>query len=324
MSFRSRLWLVAQVAFLGATLGVAAVGSSPVYADDVEPDDGGMDVEPEWGEDVEPPGMDEPRQPIVLTDDDPADDQVEGEEEGAPHRPGNPLPPNGRADRPALPHVDIDLLHPGGGRVGQGAAQIDLSLVGEDLFLALNFGFVYVRDKWAIAPRLPIRFRLLDKSPKDRSILRKQDWDEASDWMRLLAYFRYGHVGSPLYIRVGELTGVSLGHGTIVSRYYNNVNMDHYQGGIYTYFDQDLIGGEVIVDNILGPEMVATRLFTRPINGYRKLPYQIRKLKVGLTMGGGLSGAPGAPRRGRRQALRHRLQARGSPRGSYAHVWGGS
>ncbi|MEC9071806.1 MAG: hypothetical protein VX938_05470, partial [Myxococcota bacterium] len=136
MSFRNGSRLVALVVFLGVTSGVGVIESTSAYADDVEPGDGGMDVEPEWDVDVEPPGMDEPRQPITLTDDDPSDDLVEGEEDGAPGRPGSPLPPNGRADRPALPHVDIDLIHPGGGRVGQGAAQIDLSLVGEDLFLA--------------------------------------------------------------------------------------------------------------------------------------------------------------------------------------------
>ena len=195
------------------------------------------------------------------------------------------LPPKGRALRPTLPHIDRDLILLDGGVVGQGQAQISLSRVGEDLFLFLNLGTVIVADDWRVAPRLPIRFRILDEAPESPYVVREHDWDEASDWAKLLAFVQYGHQGDPLFVRYGELTGLSLGHGSFVNRYYNTVDIDHYQGGLYFQGDASLVGGELLVDNLFGPELGAARVFARPLSWIPKLPLMLSKLKVAITAG---------------------------------------
>jgi len=195
------------------------------------------------------------------------------------------LPPRGRAVRPTLPHIDRDLILLDGGVVGQGQAQLSLNRMGEDLFLFLNLGTVIVADDWRVAPRLPIRFRILDEAPESPYVIREHDWDEASDWAKLLAFVQYGHQGDPLFVRYGELTGLSLGHGSFVNRYYNTVDIDHYQGGIYFQGDASLVGGELLIDNLFGPELGAARVFGRPLNWVPGLPLALSKLKVALTAG---------------------------------------
>ncbi len=200
-------------------------------------------------------------------------------------KPKRKLPAHGRALRPTLPHIDRDLILLDGGVVGQGQAQISLNQVGEDLFLFLNLGTVFVAKDWRVAPRLPIRFRVWDEAPESNYIVRKHDWDEASDWAKLLAFVQYGHQGDPLFVRYGELTGLSLGHGSFVNRYYNTVDIDHYQGGLYLQGDASLVGGELLIDNLFGPELGAARVFGRPLSWIPSLPLTLSKLKVALTVG---------------------------------------
>jgi len=105
----------------------------------------------------------------------------------------------------------------------------------------------------------------------------------------LLAFIQYGALGDPLILRYGELTGVSLGHGSIVNRYFNTIDIDHYQGGIYFYGDLGIVGGEAILNDVFGPEVMVARGFVRPFDPFEKLPLPLRGLKVGATIGADFS-----------------------------------
>jgi hypothetical protein len=258
------------------------------------PDPGGVDgpdVEPELFEsDVEPVSnsWDVDPNPDDYGDDHKSMDDEDSEERDAQGKKKvqkRMLPPRGHAHRPMMPYVGIDLMDYGGGVVGQGAAQIDLAQIGEDLYLSLVLGTVFVGENWAVAPRLPIRFRLLDVKPESDSFVREQDWDEVSDYARILAFFRYGHVGSPLYIRVGELTGATVGHGSFVNRYYNTIDIDHYQGGTYGFVDGDHLGGEWLIDNLFDPDLLVSRVFYRPLESMDDLPFAAEKIKFSGTFG---------------------------------------
>lgn len=53
--------------------------------------------------------------------------------------------------------------------------------------------------------------------------LREEDWDEAQDYVDKIYYLRYGKPGDPLYIRVGNLSPITLGYGLIMRRYTNSI-----------------------------------------------------------------------------------------------------
>lgn len=274
--------LTAAIALLGVAAGARAAspaGDSRHSADDVEPPPSSLDVDPPGRpDDVEPPrgvepgGVDPGRVP-------PFDEGVDL----PPRR--DRLPPEGLAERPSLPRVGIDVLYPGSGVVGQGTGMVSLNKAGDDLFLFLNLSAVFVGRGWAFGPRLPLRLRLVDRPPRTPSVIRREDWDELSDFARLLAFFQVGHPGEKYFLRIGELPGVTLGHGTIINRYFNSVDIDHYQGGIYAYLDPGIIGGELLLDNFFDPDIFAARAFVRPMNGIRSLPYALRKFKVAVSAG---------------------------------------
>lgn len=253
----------------------------PVDPDDVEPDS------PDYDDDVEP---DSPLFDDVEPDVEPADPATgpdatldEAEQKRKARR--AELPADGEADRPAMPRVGIDLIYPGQGMVGQGGAALAFSQVGEDMFLTLNLSTVFVFEDFAIAPRLPLRLRVVDNKPHTKEVVREQDWDEVSDFARLLAFFQYGHVGDPFFLRFGELAGATIGHGSFVNRYYNTADIDHYQGGVFVYGDASLVGAELLVDNVLSPEVALARAFVRPLDWLGGLPWILRKLKFGVTGG---------------------------------------
>ena len=239
-------------------------------SDEPAPSQGDTPVEPDA------PGLEpDPRDTLPETLD---------EDEGEP-QPRDALPPNGMALRPTLPYVDRDLVQPRSYPAGRSAAQVSLASIDDDVFLELAIGTVFTFDDWRIAPRLPLRLRLIDESPETDAVIREEDWDEVSDWARALAFVQHGRWGDSLVLRYGELTGVTLGHGALVNRYFNTIDIDHYQGGVYFYGDLDLVGGEVILDDVFDPEVLVGRAFVRPFVGAKDLALPLRGFKVALSLG---------------------------------------
>ncbi|MEL6180918.1 MAG: hypothetical protein AAFS10_18300, partial [Myxococcota bacterium] len=85
------------------------------------------------------------------------------------------------------------------------------------------------RSPLRLALQLPLRLRLADREPEDNDLIRAEDWDEVAEFMRVVRLAEYGVPDDPLYVRAGELSGATLGHGTIMNRYYNVIDVDHYQ-----------------------------------------------------------------------------------------------
>ena len=192
----------------------------------------------------------------------------------------------GLADRPLVPRMGMDLLYSEEGVSGQGGAGAGFGKVGEDLFVTLNLSMVISGEDWAIAPRVPLRFCVVDNAPESSSVIRTEDWDEISDFARLVAFAQYGRLGDSFYVRFGEFSGASVGHGTLVNQYYNTLDIDHYQAGIVTALDLGIVGGEILLDNVFDPEVLVARPYARPFHYFSSWPGMFRNLKIGVTVGG--------------------------------------
>lgn len=161
------------------------------------------------------------------------------------------------------------------GRLGFG--QLD-----EDYFLTVAPGTVLRFDRFGIGVHVPLRFRVVDQAPLQDGVLRDEDWDEASDFTRILRFAEYGRRGDPFYARLGELVGVTLGHGTVVDRYYNTVDIDHYQTGLEVHVDAWHGGGQVMLDNLIDPNILALRGFVRPL-AFLDVPAIFQRFVFGVT-----------------------------------------
>lgn len=161
------------------------------------------------------------------------------------------------------------------GRIGFG--QLD-----EDFFLTVAPGTVLRFDRVGIGVHVPLRFRVIDEAPEQGGVLRDEDWDEVSDFTRILRFAEYGRRGDPFFARIGELVGVTIGHGTIVDRYYNTVDIDHYQTGVEVHYDGWYGGGQMMLDNVIDPNILALRGFVRPLS-FAPVDEYFQRLIVGLT-----------------------------------------
>ncbi len=272
----------AVVGLVGSALAASPPGQDDgaggvqiVPTSDGEPAPGAAEPEPDDGEPA--PGAAEPElEPDPGAAEPEPDD---GEPVGPPE-----LPPDGLAHRPYLPAIDRDMISPHQRGAGRGTAQLSLARVGEDLFADLNLVYVFETGPWRIAPRLPLRLRIEDEPPTTDDLIRTEDWDEVSDWARLLAFVQLGRHGDPYYLRYGELNGVTVGHGSLVNRYFNSVDIDHYHGGVFGSVDLGLVGGEALLDNVFDPELLVGRAYVRPFDPL-DWPLPARKLKLGVTLG---------------------------------------
>jgi hypothetical protein len=143
-------------------------------------------------------------------------------------------------------------------------ALLGFGLLGEDYFLMLAPGASFQFGKFGFGVHVPLRIRVVDNHPEDSTWYRKEDWDEVSDWTRLLRYFQYGLPEDPLYVRAGELSGSSVGHGTLVHRYYNTLELDHYHTGLATKVNLEKGGGEFLTNEVLAWNLVALRGYVAP------------------------------------------------------------
>ncbi|MFO0727686.1 MAG: hypothetical protein U1E65_28160 [Myxococcota bacterium] len=189
-----------------------------------------------------------------------------------------------------------------------GAASI--GMVGGDWYATLMLQFSLDRDYWGFGVGVPLRIRLVDNDPKSGGSvvnLRKEDWDEPSDFLRLLRYVYVGDRSKtgPFYLRLGELNGLTLGHGTIVHRYSNGFDVDRYRLGGDLAVNVGPVGGELVIGDMARPTdttLVGVRFHARPL--------------IFDALGGGSEAPPPAPASGEGQSVDGAAPAEAAPSSS--------
>lgn len=169
-----------------------------------------------------------------------------------------PLPPGDRSST---------LL---GGELGW--EQID----GES-FVGLLLQGSYRGDRLRLGLEVPLRLDLQHDG------LRDADWDEPGDAARLLRLAELGEPGDPLHVRLGQLSSVSLGHGTLLGQYFGVLDPDRPHAGLWVDGRYRMLGAEALLDDLLAPSLLGGRLFLLPgsTGSGSILP---ERLQLGLTM----------------------------------------
>ncbi len=156
--------------------------------------------------------------------------------------------------------------------------------IDEDFFVTINVGTAITWWKLGVGIQVPLRLRVVDEDPQNDGVFREEDWDEPSDWTRVLRYVSWGQPNDDIYARLGVLAGTTLGHGTIVDRYYNVIDADHYQTGVQLHLDFGVAGGQTFLDNLLDPEILALRGYVRPFRIVDGMSKALQNIYVGTTL----------------------------------------
>ncbi len=95
--------------------------------------------------------------------------------------------------------------------------------------------------------------------------IRNENFNEFTDYLSILRYFRYGHKNDPVYFRLGALDYATLGHGTIMYMYNNSPTYDARRIGAELDLDLTQFGFEFVYGNFLQAGVVGLRGYVRPL-----------------------------------------------------------
>ena len=95
--------------------------------------------------------------------------------------------------------------------------------------------------------------------------LRKEDWDEKYDYLRIIRYARWGTKGDDLYIRAGALDYARIGNGTIIYLYKNSPSIDERRIGMEFDIDFGKYGMESVLGDFSRAGVVGFRPYVKPL-----------------------------------------------------------
>lgn len=114
--------------------------------------------------------------------------------------------------------------------------------------------------------------------------LRKENFNEFSDYLSIIRYVRYGMKNEPVYIKLGALDYHTIGHGTIMNRYNNSPSFDTRKIGLAADIDFGQFGFESIYGTFGEGGIFGLRGYIRPLqfNPSTDLPI-LRNIEIGAT-----------------------------------------
>ncbi len=114
--------------------------------------------------------------------------------------------------------------------------------------------------------------------------IRKENFNELSDYLSIIRYIRYGEKHDPVYIKLGALDYYTLGHGSILSQYNNSPSIDSRKIGLVADMDFGNAGFESIYSTFAEAGVTAIRVYVRPLrfSSLSDLPF-IGNLEVGAS-----------------------------------------
>ncbi len=111
-------------------------------------------------------------------------------------------------------------------------------------------------DAFALDLAAPLRLRL-DDADDTRFRLRREDWDERSDYGQVLERLAIGKDGDAFSLRAGALEHATLGLGHLVGRYRNRDNPDYHPAGARAQVNLDAHRLELLASDVLAARLFA-------------------------------------------------------------------
>ena len=93
--------------------------------------------------------------------------------------------------------------------------------------------------------------------------LRTEDWDDPGEWATLIRYLTYRKPAFADELQVslaaGELSGVELGYGGLISSYDSGIDIDHRHLGMQTRVFGRQLGASAMIDDLVAPRIAGAR-----------------------------------------------------------------
>jgi hypothetical protein len=121
-----------------------------------------------------------------------------------------------------------------------------------------------------------------DKITEHTGRLRKADWDEASDFAKIIRHLTVGGQEKPFYLSLSRLYDQSFGHGTAVRHYNPNIDYNTARLGANLDFSRSAVGVQAMANDLVDPDVVGVMGFVRPLRPFSD-DILLRSLSLGLS-----------------------------------------
>jgi hypothetical protein len=111
--------------------------------------------------------------------------------------------------------------------------------------------------------------------------LRREDWDEASDFAKIIRNVVVGGQEQPFYLSLSRLYDQTFGHGTAVRHYNPNIDYNTARLGANLDFSKAALGVQAMANDLVRPDVVGVLGFIRPFR-----PFSNSVLLRSLSFGG--------------------------------------
>lgn len=198
-----------------------------------------------------------------------------------PPQPGQPTPPTPTGEAQVMVPETMPTEQPTPETPEAGAEPTEKK-AGKPLGMGLGLGSVTIDGKIynqiALRPELKLGKLAvaLDVAiyMDEAGNIRKNEWDEVSDYLDKIYYIRWGQQGDPFFAKLGALDNVTMGYGILLNGYSNTTEYPQVRKiGIHTGMQGDNLGWEAFIANtkeITGPGLLAGRVTYRPL---KSLPF---------------------------------------------------
>jgi hypothetical protein len=112
--------------------------------------------------------------------------------------------------------------------------------------------------------------------------LRRADWDEASDFAKIIRHLVVGGQEQPFYLSLSRLYDQSFGHGTVVRHYNPNIDYDTARLGANLDFTRSAVGVQAMANDLVSPDVVGVMGFVRPLRPFSSSMLG-RSLSIGVS-----------------------------------------
>jgi hypothetical protein len=112
--------------------------------------------------------------------------------------------------------------------------------------------------------------------------LRRADWDEASDFAKIIRHAVVGGQEQPFYLSLSRLYDQSFGHGTLVRHYNPNIDYNTARLGANLDFSRAAVGVQAMANDLVRPDVLGVMGFVRPLRPFSN-DVLLRSLSLGVS-----------------------------------------
>ena len=140
-------------------------------------------------------------------------------------------------------------------------ASFGITNIGGETYAGLRLQPEFRIAKIGFGLDIPVQFNI------DTKKFRSEEFKGGIEMLRLIRYFTLGtKKETPIYIRTGDVTGVSLGYGTLINNYSNSPSFEARKYGLNIDFNfKGVVGVEALYSDIKGSNLLGVRPYVRPL-----------------------------------------------------------